>query len=182
MFEENNKTEMADVETAEAFSADGYSAEISDDGETTVSDQSSGEVPEKIYGGDGVFSEQYEESGKTSAPKEDYISVEDATARATAQIERLKESVGLAGPWGKLFGKYPSLSRESAYAELSDAVKSGMTPLEAYQSKLLEEKETALRIATQNGEAAKRSVGSLEGDGDGEELSDFLIGFNSIYD
>ena len=49
-------------------------------------------------------------------------------------------------------------------------------------TKLLEEKETALRIATQNGEAAKRSVGSLEGDGDGEELSDFLIGFNSIYD
>jgi len=104
------------------------------------------------------------------------------TARAQEQIRRIKDSVGFAGPWGNLFRKYPSLSRESAYAELGDAVKGGMTPLEAYQEKLLSEKATELRIAKQNGDAAARAVGSLEGDGDGEDLDDFLIGFNSIYE
>ncbi len=123
------------------------------------------------------------EGGAAMHNGEDYTTAQSvASQRAAAQIERIRESVGFSGPWGKLFGKYPSLSRENAYAQLSDAVKSGMTPLEAYQAKLLEDKEAELKSARHSNEAARRSVGSLEGDGDGEEPDDFLIGFNSIYD
>ena len=105
--------------------------------------------------------------------KEDF----NATTRAREQIKRLSEGIGLTGPWGNLFKTYPSLSRKEAFAELSDKVNSGFTPLEAYQAKLLAEKEKELRITANNGIAQAKSIGSLESDGAGKKRDEFLEGF-----
>lgn len=134
----------------------------------------------------GMTRAQYIASVENSLPQnnaEDYDSIRTAASlRAKEQIKRLEESVGLSGPWGNLFRKYPELSRKEAYSDLSDDVRSGMSPLEAYQTRLLAQKEKELQIAKNNGAAANRSVGSLEGDGQGEKLDDFLVGFYSVRD
>lgn len=134
----------------------------------------------------GMTRAQYIASVENSQPQnnaEDYNSIRAAASfRAKEQIKRLQESAGFSGPWGNLFRKYPELSRKDAYADLADDVRSGMSPLEAYQSRLLAEKDKELCIAKNNGAAANRSVGSLEGDGQGEKLDDFLVGFYSVRD
>lgn len=139
---------------------------------------------DKVAAERGMTREQYIASNEGSPvmPRgEGYGGAERAAAeRALAQVRRMHESAGFSGPWSNLFRRYPELSRESAYTELSSSVKSGMTPLEAYQQKLLREQENALKITRNNGAAASRSVGSLEGDGGGEELDDFLTGFYSV--
>ena len=87
----------------------------------------------------------------------------------------------MTGPWGELFKKYPTLSRREAYSELSENVSGGMSPIEAYQEKLLREKDALIRMVTQASAAAGKSVGSLEGDGGPSERDEFLEGF-SMYD
>lgn len=132
----------------------------------------------------GLTREQYIASNEKSPvmpAREGYSGAERAAAeRALAQVRRMHESAGFSGPWSKLFRRYPELSRESAYTELISSVKDGMTPLEAYQAKLLREQENSLKITKNNGAAASRSVGSLEGDGDGAGVDDFLAGFYSV--
>lgn len=105
----------------------------------------------------------------------------DGRARAAAEIRRISDSLGVTGPWSGLFKKYPTLSRTEAYGTLSESVARGMTPIEAYQEKLIEEKDNLLRIARENGASARRSVGSLEGDGAHTHRDEFLEGF-SMYD
>ena len=97
--------------------------------------------------------------------------------RAKAQIRRISDSVGFSGPWSNLFKRYPELSRDNAYAELSEDVKKGMSPLEAYQSKLIDERDRELRIARNNNNVAAKSIGSLEGERTGRNHDDFLEGF-----
>ena len=102
-----------------------------------------------------------------------------AAARAREHIRMLEGAVGLPGKWEKLFGSYPGLSREEAYAELSEKVRSGFSPLEAYQQKLLDERTRELQIARRNSELQRKSVGSLLGDGSAGERDAFLEGFFS---
>lgn len=139
---------------------------------------------DKVAAEQGMTRSQYialNEKSPAKPMREGYNGAEQAAAeRALLQVRRMHESAGFSGPWSNLFRKYPELSRGDAYTELSDAVRRGMTPLEAYQAKLLDEKENALKIAKNNGAAASRSVGSLEGDGGGAELDDFLTGFYSV--
>lgn len=98
--------------------------------------------------------------------------------RAAAQIRRITDSVGLTGPWSALFNKYPTLSRREAFSELSESVRAGMSPIEAYQDKLLSEKDRQLRMVRESEAASRKSVGSLEGDGFGSLRDEFLEGFS----
>ncbi len=101
--------------------------------------------------------------------------------RAAAQLRRITDSLGVTGPWSELFKKYPTLSRSEAYGTLSEGVARGMTPIEAYQEKLITEKDNLLRIARESGASAQKSVGSLGGDGGHTHRDEFLEGF-SMYD
>ena len=105
--------------------------------------------------------------------------VSPAAERAREHIRMLEGRVGLPGKWEKLFGSYPELSREETYAELGPKVRSGFSPLEAYQQKLLEERTRELQIARRNSEMQKKSVGSLLGEGSAGERDAFLEGFFS---
>ena len=128
----------------------------------------------------GMSRMQYMDSReKNTAPEREAFGEAEASAeRARAQIARISESVGLSGAWSNLFRAYPSLSRSEAEHELRDAVKGGLTPLEAYQQKLLSERERELRAIRQNEMSAMRSVGSLGSDLVKAEKDDFLEGFS----
>ena len=101
--------------------------------------------------------------------------------RAAVQLRRITDSLGVTGPWSALFKKYPTLSRSEAYGTLSENVSRGMTPIEAYQEKLLAEKDNLLRMERESRVSARKSVGSLGGDGFASDRDEFLEGF-SMYD
>ncbi len=162
MFDENNITEEQKTELPETLLEENE-PEINNDSEA-----------------DGYVDEEDETAEETPISESEAAQIESARARALAQVQRLSNEAGFSGPWSNLFRKYPALSRESAYTELGDAVKGGLTPLEAYQQKLLSEQETELRIARESSAAAMRSVGSLSGDGGEREIDDFLAGFYSV--
>ncbi len=161
MFDETNKTEETEMTLPETLfgSEEENSADINEENRT-----------EETKAEAEVAGENAREEGKS------FGNVEASAARAREQIARISESVGLSGAWGNLFKAYPSLSRSEA-ADLSEAVKSGLTPLEAYQQKLLSERERELRAMRQNEETSKRSVGSLESDAGASAKDDFLEGF-----
>lgn len=139
---------------------------------------------DKIAAEHGLTRAQYIESVERSPATQqgmEYAQIRaEASSRAREQIKRITSGIAESRAWGNLFNKYPDLPKEKAFSELNASVRSGMSPLEAYQAKLLEEKETALKIARNNGAAAFRSVGSLESDGNGEVIDDFLEGFYSV--
>lgn len=159
MFDEINKTEENEIIFPETLFGD--EKETSADTEKERSDEE--KTAEAENAGEGTTESQGD--------------AEVSAARAREQIARISESVGLSGAWGNLFKKYPSLSRSEASAELRDAVKSGLTPLEAYQQKLISEQERELRAMRQNEETSRRSVGSLGSDAGTATRDDFLEGF-----
>lgn len=138
---------------------------------------------DKVAAGEGLTRAQYMER-EESAPKTEETEnpiQSSGRERAAAQIRRITDSLGMTGPWSELFRKYPTLSREEAYSTLSGSVAGGMTPIEAYQEKLLTEKDNLLRMVRQSGVSAQKSVGSLGGDGGHAHRDEFLEGF-SMYD
>ncbi len=163
MFDETNKTEENEITFPETLFGDENepSADIQEEKNVETEEaevEKNGENPQE-------------------STTESFGDTEVSAARAREQIARISESVGLSGAWGNLFKKYPSLSRSEASAELSEAVKSGLTPLEAYQQKLISEQERELRAIRQNEEASRRSVGSLGSDAGATTRDDFLEGF-----
>ena len=127
-------------------------------------------------------------AGKAGLSRREYIDMQEATQtenrsefdgreRAARQIERITDSLGITGPWSELFKKYPTLSRREAFSELVDGVSSGMTPIEAYQEKLILEKDNLLRAERESRNAAGKSVGSLTSDGAPTYRDEFLEGF-----
>ncbi len=134
---------------------------------------------DRVAGEQGLSRAQYiamqEEASKARTKSQE--SYTNPRERAAAQLRRITDSVGMTGPWGSLFRKYPNLTRKEAYPLLSESVANGMTPIEAYQEKLLSEKDRQLRIARESENASRKSVGSLEGDGGGTSRDEFLEGF-----
>ena len=157
------------------------------------------ELPDKLFGSDETEIPADDRGEEVSGKKEEITAAPDAeessaqkeespqnaeipspaAARAREHIRMLEGTVGLPGKWEKLFGSYPGLSREETYAELGEKVRSGFTPLEAYQQKLLDERTRELQIARRNSELQRKSVGSLLGDGSAGERDAFLEGFFS---
>ncbi len=133
---------------------------------------------DKVAGEKGLSRSQYIAQQEALKRDENPKNIaERPRERALNQLKRITDSVGMTGPWAALFNKYPSLTRKEAYSELSKSVESGMTPIEAYQEKLLAEQERMLRITRDNDAALRKSVGSLEADGHGATRDDFLEGF-----
>ena len=116
---------------------------------------------------------------KTSATEETKESSE-VRERARAQIKRITDSVGFTGPWSALFDTYPSLSRREAYDTLTERVSQGLSPLEAYQEKLIRDKENELRMVRGHNIARAKSVGAIGGDEGPGEHDEFLEGFFSV--
>ena len=128
-----------------------------------------------------VSEKQNEKEEETNAPEQEPEDVSEARARALAQIEKLSMENGFSGPWASLFREYPFLSRSDAKRDLEEAVKAGKTPLEAYQQKLLAEKDIELEALRSSSTATGRSTGAIAESNDKEqELDDFLIGFYSV--
>ncbi len=98
-------------------------------------------------------------------------------SRAREQIKRIHEETDRKFGWNKLFDAYPELSRAEAKRELSESVRSGRTPLEAHQMRIIKAREDELAIMRNNSEAAKRAIGSLTGDFEGSAKDAFLEGF-----
>lgn len=117
------------------------------------------------------YVEQIENDGTEHSP-------DDPVSSARERVEKIYESVGRKGPWTKLFDKYPNLSEERADALLAEDVKNGMTPLEAYQSRIIAENERIRKIEENNTASRMRAVGSALGDGAGEVRDAFLEGFS----
>ena len=138
------------------------------------------EFLDKVAGEKGMTRAEYmkmHESQKQNTADTIERVTENATERARGQIKRISDSLGFTGPWATLFNRYPNLARESAYSELSEKVRGGMTPLEAYQEKLLSDKERELSVIQSAANARQRSVGSVSGDGRAFLHDDFLEGF-----
>ncbi len=123
------------------------------------------------------YMEMHEE-GLLENKNENPIQEVSGRERAAMQVKRITDSLNINGPWTRLFNKYPTLSRKDAYSSLSDAVAKGSTPIEAYQEKLIAEKEMELRSANENRFAERKSTGSIEGDGSGAGRDEFLEGFS----
>lgn len=121
-----------------------------------------------------------EKEEATAAPEPEPEDVTEARSRALAQIERISREKGFGGPWGTLFREYPTLSREDAKKDLEDAVKGGLSPLEAYQQKLLAEKDKELDALRNSSSVTGRSAGEVSENNKEQELDDFLIGFYSV--
>ncbi len=168
MFNENNKTQEQEIVLPE---------KTFDNGEPEINDTA--KIAEEDNG--AVVSEkQNEKEEEKTAPAQEPEDVAEARSRALAQVERLSREKGFSGPWGNLFRAYPSLSRKDAIRELGDVVKSGMSPLEAYQQKLLAEKEQELKTLRSSATATKRSIGAVAEENTEQQLDDFLIGFYSV--
>ena len=169
MFEEMNKPEEQGFELPDKLfgsdepelTADNSGEKASDGEENIIAEVGAEEIP--------APAEEIPQKAEIPSP----------AARAREHIRMLEGAVGLPGKWEKLFGSYPELSREEAYAELQEKVRSGYSPLEAYQQKLLDERTRELQIARRNSEMQKKSVGSLLGDGSAGERDAFLEGFFS---
>ncbi len=141
------------------------------------------EFLDKVAGERGMTRAEYmnmHESQKQNAANTTGSVAQDAVERARGQIKRISDSLGFTGPWSTLFNRYPNLARESAYSELSEKVRGGMTPLEAYQEKLLSDKERELSAVQSMADARRRSVGSISGDGTAFVRDAFLEGFTAI--
>lgn len=168
MFNENNNTQEQELVLPE---------KLFDNEEPEVKDAAKIAEEEKI---EAVSEKQNENEEEKKIPSEDAGEIENARSRALAQVERLSRDNGFSGPWGTLFRTYPSLSRNDAFEQLGDAVKGGMTPLEAYQQKLLAEKEQELESMRSTATATKRSIGTVSEENTEQKLDDFLIGFYSV--
>ncbi len=164
MLNENNKTQEQEIVLPEK-TLDNVEHEIND--------------TEKFAEEDNGIVVSEKEEDKT-APAQEPEDIAEARSRALAQVERLSREKGFSGPWGNLFRAYPSLSRKDAIRELGDVVKSGMSPLEAYQKKLLAEKEQELETLRNSATATKRSIGAVAEENTEQQLDDFLIGFYSV--
>ncbi len=116
----------------------------------------------------------------TAATEQEPEDVTEARSRALAQIERMSREKGFSGPWGNLFREYPTLSRADAVKDLEAAVKGGLSPLEAYQQKLLAEKDKELDALRSSSTATGRAIGDVAENNKEQELDDFLIGFYSV--
>ncbi len=103
---------------------------------------------------------------------------QDSRLRAREQIKRIYNTTGEKRSWNRLFESFPELDRQQIRQELSENISGGMTPLEAYQSRLLKQREQELRIANNNSAAALRAVGSLTGDALSATSDAFLEGFS----
>lgn len=168
MFEENNNTQEQELALPE---------KLFDDDEPEINDTAEIAGEEK---GEAVSENQNETEEKTASPEVDAAEIENARSRAHAQVERLSRDTGFSGPWGSLFRAYPELSRNDAFKQLGDAVNGGMTPLEAYQQKLLEEKERELKTMRSTTTARNRSIGTVTEESTERKLDDFLAGFYSV--
>ncbi len=104
--------------------------------------------------------------------------MQDSRARAREQIQRIYDTTGEKKSWNRLFERFPELDRQQIREELSENIRGGMTPLEAYQSRLLKQREQELRIVNNNSAAALRAVGSLTGDALSSTSDAFLEGFS----
>ncbi|MBQ6697748.1 MAG: hypothetical protein IJN09_01740 [Oscillospiraceae bacterium] len=168
MFEESNNTQEQELALPE---------KLFDDDETEINDTAEIAEEEKS---EAVSETQNETEEEPASPEADAEEIENARSRALAQVERLSRDTGFSGPWGSLFRAYPALSRNDAFEQLGDAVNGGMTPLEAYQQKLLEEKERELEMIRSTSTARKRSIGAVVEENTESELDDFLAGFYSV--
>lgn len=168
MFEENNNSQEQELALPEKL-FDNDEPEINDTAE--IAEEEKNEV---------VSETQNETEEETASPEVDAAEIENARSRALAQVERLSRNTGFSGPWGSLFRTYPELSRNDAFEQLGDAVSGGMTPLEAYQQKLLEEKERELEMMRSTATARKRSIGTVAEENTERKLDDFLAGFYSV--
>ncbi len=164
MLNENNKTQEQEIVLPEK-TLDNVEPEIND--------------TEKFAEEDNGIVVSEKEEDKT-VPAQEPEDIAEARSRALAQVERLSREKGFSGPWGNLFRAYPSLSRKDAIRELGDVVKSGMSPLEAYQKKLLAEKEQELETLRNSATATKRSIGAVAEENTEQQIDDFLIGFYSV--
>jgi len=133
---------------------------------------------DKVAAERGMTRAQYMQSVENSAGSgEEGRNAPSPAEIARQHVRQISDSLGLTGPWGNLFNRYPSLGRKEAFSELSEAVKDGMTPLEAYQAKLLGERDRELAIARNNSMAAMKTIGSLDGESGGGDRDEFLEGF-----
>lgn len=140
------------------------------------------EFLDRVAGEKGMTRAEYmnmHESQKQNAADTVKSVAQDAAERARGQIKRISDSLGFTGPWATLFNRYPNLARESAYSELSEKVRGGLTPLEAYQEKLLLDKERELSAVQSTADARWRSVGPISGEGTAFIRDDFLEGFTA---
>lgn len=170
MFEENNNTQEQELELPEKL-FDNDEPEINDTAE--IAEEAKGEAVSENQN-------QNETEDEAAGPGVDAAEIENARSRAHAQVERLSRDTGFSGPWGSLFRAYPTLSRSDAFKQLGDAVNGGMTPLEAYQQKLLEEKERELEAMRSTATARNRSTGTVTEESTERRLDDFLAGFYSV--
>lgn len=168
MLNESNNTQEQELVLPE---------KLFDNDEPEINDVAIIDKEEKI---DTVSEKQNEKEEEKTVAEQETAEIAEARSRAHAQIERLSRETGFSGPWGNLFRTYPSLSRNDAFKQLGDAVKSGRTPLEAYQQRLLEEKERELEIVRSTATATMRSIGTVAQENTEQELDDFLIGFYSV--
>ena len=104
--------------------------------------------------------------------------IHESRARAREQIQRIYNTTAENSSWSKLLERYPELDKSSIQNELGEQIRNGMSPLEAYQSKLLEQRERELRIAKNNSTVAARAVGSLTSDAQSAASDAFLEGFS----
>lgn len=128
----------------------------------------------------GMTRAEYLNSQEISPATEETNGSSEVRERARAQIQRITDSVGFTGPWSALFNTYPSLSRREAFDSLTERVRQGLTPLEAYQEKLILDKENELRMVRENNFARAKSVGALDGDEGPGDHDEFLEGFFSV--
>jgi len=131
----------------------------------------------------GLTRAQYmeQQDARSEAANPETPSEAGGRERASRQIMRITESLKAAKPWHDLFKKYPDIERQEAFSTLSESVARGMSPIEAYQEKLIAEKENLLRLERSARAAAGKSVGSLGGDAAETHRDEFLEGF-TMYD
>lgn len=139
---------------------------------------------DRVAGEKGLSRAKYMElhdGGLLGKENENPPQITDGRERAAAQIRKITDSLSQNGPWTRLFRKYPTLQKDRAYTTLSEAVAKGQSPIEAYQEKLIAEKEMELRSVKESAFAGRKSTGSLEGDGSGANRDEFLEGFSMCY-
>ncbi len=126
------------------------------------------------------FVKELEKDTAGEANQNNVPDAQNMSKRASEALKRIYDRVGLSGEWGKLFERYPDLPRANIREKLRDDIRSGMTPLEAYQAQLIRKAENEMKIRENNTAAAYRAVGSIESSLPARVRDEFLEGFSTI--
>lgn len=94
--------------------------------------------------------------------------------------ERIEAENAQRKPWVDFFTRHPDIQPDTLGEDIFKSVEGGMSPEEAYLTKMLNEANAKNQVSQQNEKNINNAIGSAKGVGKRVTADPFLEGFNSV--